>query len=166
MHHYAINAAGNKGMDQTTQMQQVILVRLMLLYRNDPKFSDSLVWANSADPDQTALRSSLIRVLTICNTVCIFWMHYSMVKPLFPVLCTAKFSSVRKFRNLTVFSSRDKAVILMILRLTLASGTFFRQTKFPLPLIQDDQVVGYCQKNGQLILVNCLKEAYPGTVSN
>ena len=22
-------------------------------YRNDPKFSDRLVWANSADPDQT-----------------------------------------------------------------------------------------------------------------
>ena len=24
-------------------------------YRNDPKFSDKQVWANSADPDQTAL---------------------------------------------------------------------------------------------------------------
>ena len=24
-------------------------------YRNDPKFSDRYVWANSADPDQTAL---------------------------------------------------------------------------------------------------------------
>ena len=24
------------------------------LYRNDPKFSDKQVWANSADPDQTA----------------------------------------------------------------------------------------------------------------
>ena len=23
-------------------------------YRNDPKFSDRQVWANSADPDQTA----------------------------------------------------------------------------------------------------------------
>ena len=42
------------------------------------KFSDRLVLANSADPDQTAPS-----VLTICNTVCIFWMHYSMVKPLF-----------------------------------------------------------------------------------
>ena len=29
-------------------------------YRNDPKFSDRYVWANSADPDQT----SLIRVFT------------------------------------------------------------------------------------------------------
>ena len=25
-------------------------------YRNDPKFSDRKVWANSADPDQTAPR--------------------------------------------------------------------------------------------------------------
>ena len=24
------------------------------MYRNDPKFSDRYVWANSADPDQTA----------------------------------------------------------------------------------------------------------------
>ena len=28
------------------------------LYRNDPKFSDTQVWANSADPDQTASRGS------------------------------------------------------------------------------------------------------------
>ena len=27
------------------------------LYRNDPKFSDRYVWANSADPDQTAPRA-------------------------------------------------------------------------------------------------------------
>ena len=47
---------------------------------NDPKFSDRLVLANIADPDQ---RSSLIWVLTICNTVFIFWMHYCMVKPIF-----------------------------------------------------------------------------------
>ena len=26
----------------------------MIRYRNDPKFSDRQVWANSADPDQTA----------------------------------------------------------------------------------------------------------------
>ena len=33
-------------------------------------------------------------VSTICNTVCIFWMHYSMVKPLFSSfrMITAKFS--------------------------------------------------------------------------
>ena len=28
-------------------------------YRNDPKFSDSYAWANSADPDQTALRGAV-----------------------------------------------------------------------------------------------------------
>ena len=27
-------------------------------YRNDPKFSDKSVWANSADPDQTAPRGA------------------------------------------------------------------------------------------------------------
>ena len=46
-------------------------------YRNDPKFSDGQVLANSADPD----RSSLIRVYTVCNSVCIFWMHDSKVEP-------------------------------------------------------------------------------------
>ena len=32
------------------------------------------VWANSAGQDQ---RSSLIRVYTVCNSLCIFWIHYS-----------------------------------------------------------------------------------------
>ena len=50
-------------------------------YRNDPKFSDRYAWANSADPDQTAPRSSLIRVYTVCHSVCIVWTHYSMVEP-------------------------------------------------------------------------------------
>ena len=34
--------------------------------------------ANSEDPDQTALRSSLIRVYTVCHSICIFWTHFSM----------------------------------------------------------------------------------------
>ena len=29
------------------------------IYRNDPKFSDKQVWANSADPDQTAPRGAV-----------------------------------------------------------------------------------------------------------
>ena len=29
----------------------------LLAYRNDPKFSDRYAWANSADPDQTAVWS-------------------------------------------------------------------------------------------------------------
>ena len=28
-------------------------------YRNDPKFLDSQVWANSADPEQTASRGAV-----------------------------------------------------------------------------------------------------------
>ena len=28
-------------------------------YHNDPKFSDRLIWANSADPDQTAPRGAV-----------------------------------------------------------------------------------------------------------
>ena len=48
-------------------------------YRNVPMFSDRQVWANSADPDQTA--PSLIRVYTVCNSLCIFWMHYSKERP-------------------------------------------------------------------------------------
>ena len=28
-------------------------------YRNDPKFQDKQVWANSADPDQTAPRGAV-----------------------------------------------------------------------------------------------------------
>ena len=40
-----------------------------IYYRNVPKFSDRHVWANSADPD------------TLCNSLCIFWMHYSKETP-------------------------------------------------------------------------------------
>ena len=49
-------------------------VMAQLMYHNFPKFLDRQVWVNSADPDQ---RSSLIRVHTVCNSLCIFWMHYS-----------------------------------------------------------------------------------------
>ena len=31
----------------------------MQIYRNDLKFSDTQVWANSADPDQTAPRGAV-----------------------------------------------------------------------------------------------------------
>ena len=30
-----------------------------LRYRNDPKFSDRYIWANSADPDQTAPKGAV-----------------------------------------------------------------------------------------------------------
>ena len=70
-------------------------------YFNDPKILDRLVWANSADPDQAAPRGA---VFTICNTVCTFWMHYSMVKPLCLNfrLTTPNILGVRKFRTFTV----------------------------------------------------------------
>ena len=32
---------------------------LLSMYRNDPEFSDRYVWANSADPDQTAPRGAV-----------------------------------------------------------------------------------------------------------
>ena len=53
------------------------------MHHNDPKFSDRQVWANSVDPDQTGpllLRSSLIRVYTVCHSVYKFWTYFSMVK--------------------------------------------------------------------------------------
>ena len=73
-------------------------------YRNFPKFSDRQVWGNRADPDQTAPRSSLIRVYTVCHSVCIIWIHYSMVKPHssnFRVIITNCFG-VRIFRKFTI----------------------------------------------------------------
>ena len=69
------------------------LLRNRYNYRNDPKFSDRQVWA------QCRPRSDC-RVYTVC----IFWMHYSTVKPSclnFRVI-TANFSGVRIFRIFTV----------------------------------------------------------------
>ena len=68
-------------------------------YRNDPKFSDRQAWANSADPDQTAPRNSLIRVYTVCHSACIVGTHYSIVEP-----HSSNFRGVRIFRTFTVSS--------------------------------------------------------------
>ena len=72
------------------------------VYRNDPKFSDRYAWANSADPDQTA---PLIRVYTVCNSVCIVWTHYSMVEPHSSNfrMITTNILGVRIFRKFMVF---------------------------------------------------------------
>ena len=70
-------------------------------YRNFLKFSDRQVRANSADPDQ---RNSLIRVYTVCHSVCTVWTHYSMVEPHssnFRVI-TTNVLGVRIFRKFTV----------------------------------------------------------------
>ena len=43
---------------------------------------------------QTQIRSSLIRVYTVCHSICIVWTHYSMVEPLssnFRVITKKKF---------------------------------------------------------------------------
>ena len=64
--------------------------------RNDPKFSDRLIWANSADP--------LIRTFIVCYSICVFLTKYAAVWLLclnFRVI-TARFSGVRKLRNFTV----------------------------------------------------------------
>ena len=83
-------------------MMKLREIKNILRYHNDPKFSDRQVYANSADPGQTARTwSSLIRVYTVCHSVCIFGTHYTKVKPLcstFRVI-TANFSGVQIFRN-------------------------------------------------------------------
>ena len=73
------------------------------LYRNDPKFLDTQALANSADPDQTA-PSSLIRVYTVCHSICTLCTIFSVKRPLYLNFreITAKFSGVRKFRIFTV----------------------------------------------------------------
>ena len=51
-------------------------------------------------------RSSLIRVYTVCHSVCIVWTHYSMVKPHSSNsrVITTNFVGVRMFRKFTVGS--------------------------------------------------------------
>ena len=81
-------------------------------------FSDRQVWANSADQVQTAPR--LIRVYTVSNTGCIFWVHYYSVKPScsnFRVI-TAIFWDVRIFRIFTVMY----VLICFLLRLVSLTG--------------------------------------------
>ena len=78
----------------------------MRKYRNDPnKFSDRYVWANSADPDQTApLEQSDKGLYTVCHSICLVWTYYSMVEPHssnFRVI-TTNVLGVRIFRNFMV----------------------------------------------------------------
>ena len=65
---------------------------------------------NSADPVQTAPK---IRVYTVCHSVCIFWTHYSRVKPLYSDfrVITTYFSDVRIFRSFTVNPEFDLYII-------------------------------------------------------
>ena len=55
---------------------------------------------------EQSCRSSLIRVYTVCHSVCIVWTHYSMVKPHssnFRVI-TTNCLGVRKLRIITVYA--------------------------------------------------------------
>ena len=80
--------------DQTGQMPRLIgvfagrtchfvgFIMRRLKYLHDPKYSDRQIWANSAcRPRSDCSLSSLIRVYTVCHSVCIFWTLYCMVKP-------------------------------------------------------------------------------------
>ena len=85
-------------------LHKLRLTGICSVYRNFPKFSDRQVWANSVDPDQTA-PSSLIRVYTVCHSVCIVWTHYSMKEPHssnFRVI-TTNVLGVRIFTKFTVY---------------------------------------------------------------
>ena len=43
----------------------IVMVIISIYYRNVPKFSDRQVWANSADPDQTAPRGAVLSGSTL-----------------------------------------------------------------------------------------------------
>ena len=58
----------------------------------------------------------------------------------------------------------DNASFAHGFRMLRYTGTFSRVKHFPLSLIQAEQDVSYWLKNVQLILVNCLREACPGTL--
>ena len=66
-------------------------------YRNDPKFLDRQVRANSVD---TVQKSSQIRVYTACHSVCFIQANDSVVNPYCSVfrMLTKKNSCVRSFR--------------------------------------------------------------------
>ena len=44
------------------------------MHHKDPKFSDRQVWSNSVC--RPSSDSSLIRVYTVCHSVCILWLQY------------------------------------------------------------------------------------------
>ena len=56
---------------------------------------------------QTQIRLLLIRVYTVCNSGCIVWVHYSLVKPSYSNfrVVTANVLGVRIFRKFTVTQS-------------------------------------------------------------
>ena len=83
-------------------------------------------------------RSSLIRVYTVCHSVCIAWTHYSMVKPHssnFRVI-TTNFLGVRKLRIITVLSATCfctlsiRTIMVFVLISVLTFNIIFWLVKF------------------------------------
>ena len=75
------------------KLRNVRLTVMILSFRTD----------RSGQTVQTQITLLLIRVYTVCNSGCIFWVHYSLVKPScsnFRVI-TANVLGVRIFRNFT-----------------------------------------------------------------
>ena len=88
-------------------------------YRNDPKFSDRQVWANSVDPDQTAPRGAVWSGSTLFAALSnIFWMHHSTVKAHFSIsnfsIITAIFSGVQIYRIFMVLHMEITVKLLKI----------------------------------------------------
>ena len=72
-------------------------------YRNEV-FGQICLGKQCRPRSDCSYRSSLIRVYTVCHSVCIIWTHYSMVEPHssnFRVI-TTNFLGVRIFRKFTV----------------------------------------------------------------
>ena len=65
---------------------------------------------------KTQIRSSLIRVYTVCHCVCIFWTHYSIVKPCCSNfrMITANFSGVQIFRSFTVVMRFYSNIVVLL----------------------------------------------------
>ena len=61
----------------------------------------------------TLKTSTLIRVYTVCHSICTFWTHYSIVEPLcsnFRVI-TANVSGVRNFRIFMVLKFKEAGAV-------------------------------------------------------
>ena len=89
------------GMVSIFDYMQEIVADGTVSYRNDPKFSAD----KFGQTVQTQIRlSSLVRVYTVCHSVCIDWTRYSMAEPHisnFRVI-TTNFLGVQIFRKFTV----------------------------------------------------------------
>ena len=73
-------------------------------YCNGSKFSGRHALVNSADTDQTALRSSLISVSTVCHSIWTFSTNFVERHLCLNLrVITANNVAVRKFRTFTVY---------------------------------------------------------------